>query len=341
MPTSTLSTPSSDAGKNSRWRGALGVAAGVLLLVLALIVGRVVWFDAYWIYREHPPWLEVTGGASRLMDRQTRRAKVLQALTRKYTVALLGSSTVYHGLDPRDVQARLRGRVYNAGISALMADELPMIASVVASRGGLERVIVGLDYYMFSRLEPPPVQLSRALLHDHGRWNTLLGSAMGRYAIADSFIDEVAGGDDPGLWTHDGFRITPKLPPELTQQNDATRRRITAAYRPETLAPLREALRELAGVPVTLYLSPVSDAQRRVMVERDLLDDFARWRADVARVAADHQIRFHDLADRGTAYPFDPSTGSTDVWLDNLHYTPLLGRQVLEAVGLRSLGLPE
>ncbi len=333
--------PSSDLGNDARWRGALGIAAAVLLLVLVLIVSRVVWFDAYWIYREHPPWLKVTGGASRLIDRQTRRAKVLQALTREYTVALVGSSTVYHGLNPRDVDSGLKGRVYNAGISALRADELPMIASVVASREGVERVVVGLDYYMFSRLEPPPVQLSRALLHDLGRWNTLLGAAIGRYAIADSFIDAVAGGSDPGAWTRDGFRITPKLPPDLTQQNDATRRRITAAYRPETLALLREALHELARVPVTLYLSPVSDAQRRVMVERDLLDDFARWRADVARVAADHQIRFHDLADRGTAYPFDPSTGSTDVWLDNLHYTPLLGRQVLEAVGLRSLGLPE
>jgi hypothetical protein len=321
-----------------RWRGALGVAASVLLLALALIIGRVVWFDAYWIWRERPPWLEVTGGANRLLDRQTRRGKVLQALTRDYKVALVGSSTVYHGLDPRDVDAHLRGRVYNAGISALMADELPMVASVVASRDGVEQVVLALDYYMFSRRDAQPMQLSRALLHEVGRSNTLLGAAIGRYAIADSFIDKVAGGSDPGSWTRDGFRLTPRLPPELTRQNDATRRRTTAPYRPDTLASLRAALRELARFPVVVYLSPVSDAQRRVMEELELLDDFVRWRSDIAWIAAEHRATFLDLVDRGPAYPFDPEVGSTDVWLDNLHYTPVLGRQVLEAVGLRSRG---
>ena len=330
--------PSSDRDAGWRWRRALGTAAAVLLLALSLIIGRVVWFDAYWIWRERPPWLDVTGGASRVLDRQTRRAKVLQALNREYHVALLGSSTVFHGLDPRDVDPALRGRVYNAGISALMADELPMVASVVASRRGVDRVVLGLDYYMFSRRDPPPVQLSRALLSDVGRWNTLLGAALGRHALADSFIAEIEGGSDPGSWTRDGFRITPKLPPELTRQNNATRRRTTAPYRPGTLAPLREALRELARLPVSLYLSPVSDAQRAIMAELSLLDDFARWRSDIARLAAEHRVSFLDLADLGAAHAFDPELGSTDIWLDNLHYTTVLGRQVLEAVRLRSPG---
>jgi hypothetical protein len=202
--------PSSDAGPDARWRGALGVAAVVLLLALALIVARVVWFDAYWIYREHPPWLKVTGGASRLIDRQTRRAKVLQALTREYTVALLGSSTVYHGLDPRDVDAPFRQQVYNAGISALMADELPMIASVVASRRSVERVVIGLDYYMFSRRDAK-IALDADLATGTGRWTALMGSVVSWYALTDAWLSEVAGGEDPGSRTYDGFRETPKL----------------------------------------------------------------------------------------------------------------------------------
>ena len=80
----------------------------------------------------------------------------------------------------------------------------------------------------------------------------------------------------------------------------------------------------------------MSEAQRRVLADAGLLDDFAAWRADVARVAAEHKAGFRDLADLGTRYPFDPQAGSTEVWIDNLHYTPVLGRQVLEAVGLRS-----
>ena len=68
MPTSSM--PSSE----SRWPGALAVAVATLAVALALIVGRVVWFDAYWLFRESPPWLAETGGANRLLDRQTRRS---------------------------------------------------------------------------------------------------------------------------------------------------------------------------------------------------------------------------------------------------------------------------
>ena len=332
--------PSSDGASGPSWRGALAVAACTLALGLALLVGRVVWFDAYWVFRESPPWLAATGGANRLLDRQTRRAKILQALTRDYDTALVGSSTVYHGLDPRDVAPDLRGRVFNAGISALVAEELPVVASVVASRRGVRRVVLGLDYFMFSRRDPPSAQLSRTLTVASGRWNTLLGSLISRYAITDSFIGRVEGGEDPGAWTRDGFRITPALSPELTRQNDRIRRRTTAPYRPETLPHLEQALAALRGRDVTLYLAPVSPAQSRLMGELQFLGDFARWRADAARIAAAHGARLLDLADLGAPYPFDPRQGSTDIWLDNLHFTPVLGRQVLERVGLRTPGQP-
>jgi hypothetical protein len=323
-----------------RWRGMLAVAAAALAAALALVVGRVVWFDAYWLFRESPPWLEATGGANRLLDRQTRRAKILQALTRDYDVALVGSSTVYHGLDPRDVAPELKGRVFNVGISALVADELPIVASVVASRREVERVLLGLDYFMFSRRDPPSAQLSRTLMEATGRWNARLGSIVSRYAVEGSFLDKVAGGDDPGGWTRDGFRITPPLAPALTLQNDAIRRRTTASYRPETLAHLEQALTAFGGREVAIYLAPVSEAQRRIMSEFGLVDDFARWRADTARVAREHGAHFLDLADLGTPYPFDPTKGSTEIWLDNLHYTPRLGRQILERAGLRQPGQP-
>ena len=332
--------PNSEGTSRHRWRGALAVAAGTLALVLVLVVGRVVWFDAYWLFRETPPWLEATGGANRLLDRQTRRAKILQAMTRDYRVALVGSSTVYHGLDPRDVAPDLQGAVFNVGISALVADELPVVADVVASRSGADRVVLGLDYFMFSRRDPPSVQLSRTLMDATGRWNTLFGSLVSEYAIGDSRMSRVAGGDDPGSWTRDGFRITPPLPPELTQGNDAIRRRTTAPYRPETLLHLDHALAALSRRTVTVYLAPVSPAQRRLMDELALMDDFARWRGDAARVAAAHGARFLDLADLGASYPFDPTMGSTAIWLDNLHFTPVLGRQVLERVDLRLPGQP-
>jgi hypothetical protein len=327
--------PNSEIWPGAAWRSALRVAAATGLAAVSLAAGRVIWFDAYWVFREHPPWLAVTHGANRLLDRQTRRAKILQALTRPYTIALVGSSTVYHGLNPEDADPELRKQIFNVGISALMAEELPLVAHVIASRGSLQRVVIGLDYYMFSRRRPP-VALDPDLASPSGRGTALAGSVLSRYALLDSRIEEVAGGEDPGSWTYGGFRITPKLPPALTQQNDAMRRRTAAPYHTERLEALRSSLAMLEGRNVEVYLSPVSDAQRAVLAKAGLLDDFARWRGDVARLTAAREVHFHDLVDLGTALPFDPGEGSTDYWLDNLHYAPALGRDVLRELGLRS-----
>ncbi|TNC16178.1 hypothetical protein FF100_02655 [Methylobacterium terricola] len=311
----------------------LALTAAFLALLVAGVAGRVIGFDAYWIFRDDPPWRQVTGGNSRLLDRQTRRAKVLQALTRRYDLVFLGSSTVYHGLDPADVTAVAADRVFNAGISAVIATELPVIAALVASRAPA-RATLGLDYYMFSR-PTVPVHLDEALATPSGRLTALMGSVLGRYALSDSRLAAVEGGDDPGAWTYAGFRITPPLSAALTVENDATRRRTTAPFRPETLAGLDLALDRLSGLDLTVYLSPVSDAQRRVLADLGLMDDFERWRAAVTRLGAARGRPVLDLTGLGAPYPFDPGRGSTPAWLDNLHYTPLIGRQVLERLGLR------
>lgn len=333
-PLSTSPLPASDG---PAWRHAIAVAALAAALVLVAVAGRVIWFDAYWLFRETPPWLAVTGGGNRLLDRQTRRAKTLQALDRSYRLALIGSSTVYNGLDPAEIGGPYAGAVFNAGISALMAGELPTVASLVASRPDLEAAVIGLDYYMFSRRGGPP-PLSPALAGAPGRWTARLGSLFSRYAIADAWIGRVARGNDPGAWTYSGFRSTPGLSPALTLLNDATRRRTTDRYRPETLRHVGLALDALKGRRVQLYLSPVNAGQRRVMADLGVLEDFGRWRAEVARLAADRGVPFRDLSDLGTRYPFDPAAGSTDAWLDNLHYTPVIGRLVLAELGLRPGG---
>ncbi|WP_375460514.1 hypothetical protein [uncultured Enterovirga sp.] len=320
-----------------RWRANLVLAGALLGTALAVVAARIVWFDAYWLFRERPSWVEITGGANRLLDRQTRRGKVLQSLQRDYTVALLGSSTVYHGLDPAEAEGPFKGRVFNLGISALSGRELPIVASVVASRDEVRKVVIGLDYFMFSRSDGP-APLKAALSTMTGRAEARLGSVLGLYAIQDARIGRVAGGDDPGGWTRDGFRITPGLPPRLTQQNDATRRRTTVPYRPDMMGHLEAALNRLAGRDLDVYLAPVSYAQKRVLADLGLEADFARWRADAARIATAHGARFSDLVDVGADTHFDPAAGSTEAWLDNLHFTPVIGRRVLNAVGLRGPG---
>ena len=73
---------------------------------------------------------------------------------------------------PADVTAPAPDRVFNAGISAIIATELPVIAAVVASRAPA-RAVLGLDYYMFSR-PGVPVHLDEALATPSGRLAALI-----------------------------------------------------------------------------------------------------------------------------------------------------------------------
>ena len=325
--------PGSEHPAGPSWRGPLVLGALVLIACCALVVGRVVWYDPYWVFRQTPPWLAATEGGNKLLDRQMRRAKALQAMTRDYDVALFGSSTTYHGLDPADADPG--PRLYNAGISGILADELPVMASIIASRPRVKRVALGLDYYMFSRTDRA-VHLDRTLATPLGRANARLGSLIGRYAIHDAWPAEVEAKTDPGRWTYEGFRVTPKLAAAETMLNDTIRRRTTVPLQPSTYAALERAVGILRGREIDLYLGPVSRAQRLVLSDLGHTDDFARWREDMRELAARHGVRFHDLTALGSDDAFDPRTGSTDRWLDNLHYTPVVGRRVFEALGLRS-----
>ena len=199
------------------------------------------------------------------------------------------------------------------------------------------RAIIGLDYYMFSRRDPP-VALDSGPRHGTGRWTAaLMGSVISWYALTDAWLSEVGGGEDPGSWTYDGFRETPKSPSALTMEHDAIRRRTAAPYRPETLEALSAGLDALGHREIVLYLFPVSDAQRKVLADGGLLQDFARWRGDIAALAKHRGVSLLDLADLGALFRSTRPRART-IRLDNLHYTPAIGRLVLQKVGLRSAG---
>jgi hypothetical protein len=105
-------------------------------------------------------------------------------------------------------------------------------------------------------------------------------------------------------------------------------------YRPETLAFLDDALARLGGLDTRVYLTPMNAAQLALASAAGRGHEIARWREDVKSLVARHGVPCHDLL---TAHPFgafDPDRGSSESWLDNLHFKPVLGRWVLDAVDL-------
>jgi hypothetical protein len=297
-------------------------------LTLAAGAAVTVFVDPLWIFRTHPPWLSWTGGVNRLLDVDMRRAKPLQLFSRPAETVLIGSSTVYRGLRPADVAG---GPAYNLGLSSLMADELPALANLAAARGA-SRIVIGLDYYMFTAFPGPP-RLAGELDRPAERLAARFRAALSLRDLAGSLPSVLASAYEPGAWRFDGFKETPDYPAAVTRRIAAEQNFAAMAYRPETLGFLAEALGRLRGRELRLYLSPMSAPELALAAAAGRAPEIARWRADVAQTARAFGIEAVDLTEAHPFDDFDPKRGSSRFWLDTLHYKPEVGRWILERVG--------
>lgn len=322
MP-SAIAAPAENAAWRRFWPLLLLVAAAVLLISCGLNL----WRDPYWVLREDPPWTRDGAGASRLLDLGMRRAKPLQIDRLRPDSVLIGSSVVYRGLNPR----HLAGSVYNAGLSSLMAPELPVMAAIVRDIGSVRRVAIGLDYFMFTAMPPPP-PVRASLATAAGRLEARGSILLSREALEAAVLDPVRG-REPGLWHRNGFKSTPDFEPALTRRVHAAQDLAAQAYRPPSPSLLAAALQRLSGLEVVVYLSPMSSAQRRLLGVSGREPEFMRWRAEVAALAAHHRVPLHDLVDAHGFEDFDPERGSSRFWIDNMHFKPEVGRWVLSRIG--------
>lgn len=320
--------------KTARPAGAgFAAAFGITLaVILTLVSGLTFWRDPLWVFREAPPWTRDGIGASSVLDVEMRLVKPLQLARIRPGTVLVGSSVAYRGLDPHDLSKQVPQPAYNAGISSLMAAELPTMAALIVDIGSVRRVVLGLDYFMFTRMLPPP-PMRPALATRAGRFDALVGTVLNPDAI-ERLARRGQVRTEPGAWRGDGFKITPDFDAALTQRVAAAQDIAAMAYWPERLRDLDTALTRLSGMELSLYLSPMSAAQRRLIVQGGRAAEFARWRADVAALAAAKGLTLHDLVDAHPFEDFDPTQGSSHFWIDNLHFKPELGRWILARLGL-------
>lgn len=305
--------------------------AGTIALLVVVLAALTVWRDPYWIFRDNPPWTRGGAGASRLLDVEIRLVKPLQIARLKPQTLLIGSSVVYRGLDPRDVAASA-GRVYNAGISSLMAGELPTLAALAVDIGSVKRVVIELDYFMFTAL-PPPLAIKPQLARESGRVEATVAAILNPQAPSH-LIGRQFRRTEPGLWHGDGYKATPDFDADLTRRITLNQDIAAMAYRPADLASLERALDLLRGREVMLVLSPMSGAQRELVRIGGRAEELAAWRRDIAVLAARRGVPFHDLVSDHPFDDFDPEKGSSLHWIDTMHFKPALGRWVLARIGL-------
>ena len=300
-------------------------------LAVGLLAALTLWRDPYWVFRDNPPWTRDGVGVSRLLDVEMRLIKPLQIARLKPQTLLIGSSVVYRGLDPRDVAAPA-GQVYNAGFSALMARELPTLAALAVDVGSVRRVVIELDYFMFTTWPPPP-PIDRKLATASGRREALVSAVLNPKAI-DNLSGRQSRRTEPGLWHGDGYKATPDFDAELVGKITREQNIAAMAYRPGDLVHLEQALDRLQGREVTIVLSPMSAAQRRLIADGGRAAELAAWRQDIAKLAARRGLPFHDLVSGHQFEDFDPARASSRYWLDTLHFKPEVGRWLLGRIGL-------
>jgi hypothetical protein len=274
-------------------------------------------------------------GASRLLDVEMRLVKPLQIARLKPETLLIGSSVVYRGLDPQDVAPRA-GRAYNAGLSSLMAGELPVLAALAVDVGSVKRLVIALDYFMFTALPPPPA-IKPQLATASGRIEAIVATVLNPEAPSH-LAGRPSRRTEPGLWHGDGYKATPDFDAQLTRRITQEQKIAAMAYRPGELAFLDRALDLLRGRDVTLVLSPMSGAQRELLRAGGRAEELAAWRRDVAALAARRGVPFHDFVSEHPFDDFDPEKGSSPHWIDTMHFKPALGRWVLSRIGLAADG---
>jgi len=315
-------------------RGFATCFAATVVLAVGLLTALTLWRDPYWVFRDTPPWTRDGAGASRLLDVEMRLIKPLQIARLKPQALLIGSSVVYRGLDPRDVTAAA-GQVYNAGFYALMARELPTLAALAVDVGSVTRVVIELDYFMFTAWPPPP-PIDRKLATASGR-----REALASVVLNPETIDNLRGPrplrTEPGLWHRDGYKATPDFDAGLVSRITREQNIAAMAYRPGDLAYLDRALDLLKGREVTLVLSPMSAAQRGPVEAGGRGQELASWRRDIAALAARRALPFHDFVSGHPFEDFDPGKASSRYWLDTLHFKPEVGRWLLGQIGLGRL----
>ena len=302
-----------------------------MLLGLAVIAGRVVWGDPLWQWRDTPPWVAEFGGHNRIIDTQMRRAKALQVVTRRPRTVILGASGVYRGLDPADMAG---SDIYNLGLTGLKIAEAEAFVNHLALWTPTEHLVLALNFRMFSgditsrpgfepdlgNLKYLPTALPTALLT--------------RQAWQD--VDRVLLGErqGDGVWRRTGFKVTnPRSADDVKYVLESYRPFLVTGEQYASLERLLERARQ-AGMKVTVFLGPRSLPYLEKLRELGEYQASLAWREKVREIVQGRGLAFYDLSENSPFSAEPIPAGSTEHWIDSSHYQPVVGRWVLQQIGL-------
>ncbi|RST56103.1 hypothetical protein [Variovorax sp. MHTC-1] len=310
-------------------RAAMRWALGVAAVAFAASTIWIIWSDPYNLFR----WRGADPYNS-VLDSKMRFVKTLRAYFLESDGVLLGSSTVYRGLDPSACALPC----YNFGISGMRITEMEGYARLISAKVRPRKAVLALDFFMFDALrqsEPGYEAHADQMLVQGELLARALGSGSAAWDAAMAWRSRQRPSTD-GRWDHAGYKFTYlRTAKDIEWILDSTRREYRAMrYDSALFMKLQQAIMSLraGGTQVVVVLSPVNPAFASILGEVGKRSEFDAYRREAMRVATSAGAQFHDFTD--FVVVSDLSGGSDSSFIDVTHYQPAVGRQLLARMGL-------
>lgn len=311
---------------------------GILLTWLFLfiffisIISLNIFIDPFFIFRSSPfePRME-------LIDSHQRFAKSLQVMTRRPHTIILGSSRVYRGFDVGD-------GVYNMGVSSLTLTEAVSYTQHILRFTSARRLILGLDFWMWDNNTLTQIDwdenMGTFFYSIQSFFYALLKPNDSLHTLRKYFSSTQGTGEG---WTYGGFFRTGK---RSTIQIDKmlhayTKHFETAQIDLKQFSLLEDIIHQChsKGVELYVYISPIHPKTKAIYMQSKSASSFNPWREGIQRLCESEKIPFRDFTDLLEASP-SLAEGSTEFWLDYSHFSPQVGRIILQSFGIIEEGLP-
>ena len=317
--------------EKGRGRNYLRIVLLIGLLSLSVVAVRVVWSDPLWLWRDTPPWVAQHGGHNRVFDTHMRRAKALQVVARQPETVILGASGVYRGMDTSAIPGR---EIYNLGISSLRIAEAEAYTEFLIRWTPVRRLAIGLRFWMFDS----EVTSRPGFEPDLAKPVYLLSALPAAFITGRAWDDVEAAmggkGKGDGLWNRLGFKTTnPRSAKDIRRVLDSYHSFRISEVQYANLERMLDRLVE-ADIEVTVFVSPQSQPYLEKLTELGDLESLATWRDRVSRIVKERDFAFFDLSENNPFSSEPLPNGSTEHWIDSSHYQPVVGRWILEQVGM-------
>ena len=287
-----------------------------------------------------PYWLVAGAQTDRIrpaLDLRMRFAKTVQLIERAPRRVLIGSSTVYRGLDPETIDDGVP--TFNLGISSLRILEARRYVQHATRFAPVEDVVLGLDFFMFDADRRTEPGFDAGLGSLDGSISSVIASTLSWHALQDAWRVSGEAGPQDGIWQRSGHKRTF---PRSAGSNSAlleSAKREYEAMNPDPgpgLAELEALIAYCAerSVRLRIFFTPVHTSYMNTIALAGRSDDFVRWKAAVIALGERHGQKIVD-ASLGNPAVVSPLAASSRHYIDPSHYSPLVGAAVLHALGLR------